>query len=91
MTGTRTYDGKYYNLNLYYCIMYYYAFYYEDPAGGRDSVGLVTNDEMAFLVPIGEAEPFENCGVQHVNIKWQKDQTLSEATQTSLDYSYIGH
>lgn len=91
MTGTCTYDGTYYSLDLYYCIQDYYDFYYDDPSGGQDSVGPVSNDEMAYLVLYDEAEPFENCGVYHVNIKWQKDQTLSEATQTSYAFSYLAH
>lgn len=91
MTGTCTYDGIYYSLDLYYCIQDYYDFYYDDPAGGQDSVGPVSNDEMAYLVLYDEAEPFENCGVYHVNIKWQKDQMLSEATQTSYAYTYLAH
>ena len=71
MTGECGYDGNYYSLNLYYCIMDYYDFYYENPVDGKDSVGPVTNDEMAFLVAFDEAKPFENCGVYHVNIKWK--------------------
>lgn len=90
MAGECSYDGLYYSLNLVYCIQDYYDFYYEDPKGGQDSVGLVNNDEMAFLKLFGAAESFENCGVYHVNIRWSKDQSLSEATQTPLGYSYVG-
>ena len=90
MAGGCSYDGLYYSLNLVYCIQDYYDFYYEDPKGGQDSVGLVNNDEMAFLKLFGAAESFENCGVYHVNIRWSKDQSLSEATQTPLGYSYVG-
>lgn len=90
MAGECSYDGLYYSLNLVYCIQDYYDFYYEDPKGGQDSVGLVNNDEMAFLKLFGAAESFENCGVYHVNIRWSKEQSLSEATQTPLGYSYVG-
>lgn len=90
MAGECSYDGLYYNLNLIYCIQDYYDFYYEDPKGGQDSIGLVNNDEMAFLKLFGAAENFENCGVYHVNIRWTKGQSLSEAVQTPLGYSYVG-
>lgn len=91
MTGTCAYDGTYYSLDLYYCVQDYYDFYYDNSVGGRDSVGPVSNDEMAYLVLYDEAKPFENCGVYHVNIKWEKNQTLSEATQTSYTYTYLVH
>ena len=90
MAGECSYDGSYYNLNLIYCIQDYYDFYYEDIEGGQDGVGLVKNDEMAFLKLFGVAENFENCGIYHVNIRWKKDQGLSEAIQTPLGYSYVG-
>lgn len=64
--------------------------YYKDPQGGQDSIGLVNNNEMAFLKLFGAAENFENCGVYHVNIKWIKGQNLSEAIQTPLGYSHVG-
>ena len=91
MTGACAYDGEYYNLTLYYCVEDYYDFYYDDPKGGKDSVGIVNNDEMAFLRLYGMAEPFENCGVYNVEIKWKKGQALKDAIQTCKSYSYLGH
>ena len=90
MAGECSYDGIFYSLDLIYCVQDYYDFYYEDPQGGLNSIGLVNNNEMAFLKLFGVADNFENCGIYHVNIKWKKGQNLSEATQNPLSYSYVG-
>lgn len=44
-----------------------------------------------FLVPFDEAKPFETCGLYRVNIRWMKGQSIEEAKQSSLGYSYLGH
>lgn len=53
-------------------------------------MGLVSNDEMAFLKYFDEADTFENCGVYHVIISWEPGQTLSNAKQSPFTYSYLG-
>lgn len=86
MTGTCTYKGGTYTLDLYYCIQDCYDFYYSDPKGGEDSVGIVYNDEMAFLVAFDKAAPYESCGVFHVKLTWKKGETLDDAKMTPYYY-----
>lgn len=87
LTGTCSYDGDTYSLNLDFCIQDYYDFYYENPDGGKDGIAMgLSNDAMAFLKLFGDAETYENCGVYRVNIQWKKGESLSAATQTPLEY-----
>ena len=86
LTGTCSYDGTYYSLDLNFCVQDYYDFYYENAQDGKDNVLWISNDEMAFLKLFGDAETYENCGVYRVNIKWKKGQDLSNAIQLPLEY-----
>ncbi len=83
VSGTCTYDGSVYRMDLYFYVQDYYDFYYED--GDWNSQAdyeflTVHIDELAYLVPFGMATPFESCAVLHTRIAWYPGQEANIVT-----------
>ena len=83
VSGTCTFDGSVYRMDLYFYVQDYYDFYYED--GDWNSQAdyefiSVHIDELAYLVPFGMATPFESCAVLHTRIAWYPGQEANIVT-----------
>ena len=77
VSGSCTFDGSVYRMDLYFYVQDYYDFYYED--GDLNSQAdyhlfTVYIDELAYLVPFGYAKPYESCGIFHTKIAWYAGQ-----------------
>lgn len=77
VSGSCSYDGSVYRMDLYFYVQDYYDFYYKDgdpnSQASFDVLGICL-DELAFLVPFGYAKPFESCAVFHARISWYEGQ-----------------
>ncbi len=83
VSGSCTFDGNVYEMDLYFYVQDYYDFYYADgdPNSQADyDLGGVYLDELAFLVPFGAAKPFESCAIFHTKIRWYKGQNVNIMT-----------
>lgn len=89
VSGSCTFDGNIYQMDLYFYVQDYYDFYYAD--GDKNSQADyelcdVHMDELAYLVPFGLAKPFESCAIFHTKIRWYKGQNVNIMTPfTSLN------
>ncbi len=78
VSGSCTFDGSVYKMDLYFYIQDYYDFYYEDDDPNSQSdfqLGLIYMDELAFLVPFNLAKPYETTAVFHTCIEWYEGQS----------------
>ncbi len=75
VSGSCTFDGSVYKMDLYFYVEDFYKFYYKDGEGqARSKMFFVENNELAFLVPFGYATPYESCGIYHTSIEWTEGQ-----------------
>ncbi|GEM_PF-3632708 len=75
VSGSCTYDGSKYKMDLYFYLQDHYDFLYKDGHWqAKQWFFTLRVGELAYLVPYGYATPFEACGIFHSTIEWTKGQ-----------------
>lgn len=92
VSGSCTFDGSTYKMDLYFYVQDYYDFYYSDTDTNSQAdcpMFTVYNDELAFLVLAGKAAPYESCGVFHTSIEWKEGQPIKLVGTGLIDNSIM--
>ena len=85
VSGSCTFDGTTYKMDLYFFLQDHYDFLYSDGhwQAEQSFFGLRIG-ELAYLVPYGYATPFEARGTFHSTIEWKKGQKVDLAASFGL-------
>ena len=92
VSGSCTFDGTKYKMDLYFYVQDYYDFYYSDTDKNSQSncpMFTVCNDELAFLFLAGKAKPYESCGVFHTVIEWKEGEPIKLVGTGLIDNSIL--